>query len=158
MLSADEIAAIQQLQLAPEVEDAARILKDKHHELTFTSGRRDIASQASAMASNIIKSGNRKWIEETYLAAGRLQQWVDAHPEALTQAQIAAGLEATMKQMSNDELKKISKHLIGRAFDLKPVSQNAAQIEADIHALPNFQRFLKKEGGLLRWHVQFLGS
>jgi putative SOS response-associated peptidase YedK len=158
MLSDAELAAIKQLKLAPDVEAAARILKDKHHELVFTSGLRSITDQAGAMASNIIKSGHRNWIAKTYLAAEKLQQWVDRHPEAITREQLATGLEATMKQMTSDELRKVSKHLIGRAFDLTPVSQNVAQIEADIQALPNFQKFLTKEGGLVRWHVQFTGS
>jgi hypothetical protein len=157
MLSDAELAAIQQLRLAPDVEEAAKILKDKHHELIFTSGLRSLSDQAGAMASNIIKSGHRNWIADTYLAGQKLQQWVDAHPEAVTPAQLAAGLEATMKQMTKDELRKVSKHLIGRAFDLKPVSGKVAEIEGDIHSLPDFQKFLTKEGGLVRWHVQFVG-
>jgi hypothetical protein len=144
---------IEEMNLAPVAKKAATILLEKHPQLKFTSGRRTIAEQAHAMARNVAKK--RNWIGKTYIAATKLQQWVDAHPEAKTVAAITAGLEKTMKEMPEKDLMKISRHLTGRAFDVKPVTANAKKIKADIQALPGLHRFLDKEGGLIRWHAQF---
>ena len=60
-----------------------------------------------------------------------------------------------MKAMPEVELLKISRHLTGRAFDVKPVTTNAAAIKADILKLPGLHKFLREEGGLNAWHAQF---
>jgi hypothetical protein len=57
--------------------------------------------------------------------------------------------------MPEAELVKISRHLTGKAFDVRPVTKNAAAIKADIRALSGLHKFLEKEGGLVRWHAQF---
>jgi hypothetical protein len=144
---------IEEMNLEPVAKKAATILQQKHPQIKFTSGRRTIFQQAHAMAGNVVK--NRKWIGQTYIAAAKLQQWVDAHPEAKTVDAITAGLEKTMKEMPEQDLLKISRHLTGRAFDVKPVTANAKKIKADIQALPGLHKFLEKEGGLVRWHAQF---
>lgn len=146
---------IDELQLEPPAEQAATELRDKHPHLEFTSGRRTIHQQAHAMAANIVTFNDRQWIAKTYIAGAKLQQWVDTHPQAKTVDQLTAGLEETMKAMSEEEVLKISKHLTGRAFDIKPVTENSAMIIADIKALPGLGKFLQKEGGHVRWHVQF---
>ena len=144
---------IEEMQLAPVAKKAATILQTKHPKIQFTSGRRDIHAQAHAMAGNVVKS--RKWIGKTYIAGAKLQQWVDQHPEAKTVDAITAGLEKTMNDMPKAELLKISRHLVGKAFDVRPVTANAKAVKADIRALPGLQKFLEKEGGLTRWHAQF---
>lgn len=144
---------IEEMQLAPVAKKAATILQTKHPKIQFTSGRRDIHAQAHAMARNVAKK--RKWIEQTYLAGAKLQQWVDQHPEAKTVDAITTGLEQTMNNMPKPELLKISRHLVGKAFDVRPVTTNAKTIKADIRALPGLHKFLEKEGGLTRWHAQF---
>jgi hypothetical protein len=144
---------IEEMNLEPVAKNAATILLAKYPQLRFTSGRRTIFQQAHAMAGNVVF--NRKWIGQTYLAGVKLQQWVDKHPEAKTVDAITAGLEKTMKSMPEADLLKISRHLTGKAFDVKPVTANAAAIKADIRKLPGLHRFLDKEGGLLRWHAQF---
>jgi len=144
---------IEELNLEPVAKKAAAILQSKHPEIEFTSGRRSIFQQAHAMAGNVVF--NRKWIGQTYLAGAKLQQWVDQHPEAKTIDQITAGLEQVMKRMPDSELVKLSRHLTGRAFDVRPVTANAAAIKADILKLPGLHKFLDKEGGLVRWHAQF---
>jgi hypothetical protein len=144
---------IDELDLAPIAKNAATILLAKHPNIEFTSGRRSKFQQAHAMANNVVK--NRKWIGQTYLAGAKLQQWVDKHPEAKTVDQITAGLAEVIQSMPEEECNKISRHLTGRAFDVRPVTANAAQIKADIRALPGLHRFLEKEGGLIRWHAQF---
>lgn len=144
---------IEEMNLEPGTKNAATILKSKHPTIEFTSGRRSIFQQAHAMAGNVVKK--RDWIGRTYLAGAKLQQWVDQHPEAKTVDAITAGLEQVMKAMAPNELTKISRHLTGRAFDVRPVPKNAAAIKADILKLPGLHKFLDKEGGLVRWHAQF---
>ena len=56
---------IEEMQLAP-IANAATIIKSKHPQLEFTSGRRDIRQQAHAMAANIVALHDRKWIGNTY--------------------------------------------------------------------------------------------
>jgi hypothetical protein len=146
---------IEELNLEPVTEQAARLLLQKHPNIQFTSGRRDVPQQAHAMASNIVSLNDRLWIGTTYLAGAKLQQWVDDHPSAVTVDQITAGLQETMNAMPEVELLKISRHLTGRAFDIRPVTQDAEAIKADIRALPGLQKFLEKEGGHIRWHAQF---
>ena len=142
---------IEELQLEPVAKNAATILHSKYPQLEFTSGRRSIFQQAHAMARNVVL--NRKWISQTYLAGAKLQQWVDKHPGAKTVDAITAGLEQTMKTMPEAELLKISRHLTGKAFDVRPVTANATAIKADILKLLGVINSSTKEGGLVRWHA-----
>lgn len=144
---------IDEMNLEPVAKNAAKVLQSKHPTIEFTSGRRSIFQQAHAMAGNVVK--RRNWIGKTYIAGAKLQQWVDQHPEAKTVDAITAGLEQVMKSMAPEELMRISRHLTGRAFDVRPVTRNAAAIKADILKLPGLHKFLDKEGGLIRWHAQF---
>ncbi len=144
---------IEELQLEAVARKAATILHNKYPQLQFTSGRRSIFQQAHAMARNVVL--NRKWIGQTYLAGAKLQRWVDTHPGAKTVDAITAGLEQTLKTKPEAEFLKISRHLTGKAFDVKPVTANAKKIKADILQLPGLHKFLDKEGGLVRWHAQF---
>ena len=146
---------IEDLKLEPVADQAARLLQQKHPNIEFTSGRRDVPQQAHAMAGNIVALHDRQWIGKTYLAGAKLQKWVDDHPSAVTVDEITAGLQETMNAMPEAELLKISRHLTGRAFDIRPVTQNAEAIKADIRALPGLNKFLEKEGGHVRWHAQF---
>src|ERR1044072_5289169 len=111
------------------------------------------------MASNIAASGNRKWIQQTYLpseASRNLQEWVDAHPLAKSVDQITAGLLGALQAMTPEVAGQISKHLSGLAFDVQPVrGASGERIKTAIKDLPGVVRFLEREGGLVRWHVQF---
>jgi hypothetical protein len=147
--------SIDELQLQPVAAKAAAVLKQKHPNLEFTSGRRTIVQQAHAMARNIVELHDRQWIAKTYIAGAKLQHWVDTHPHADTVEELTAGLEQTMNAMSEAEVLSISRHLTGNAFDIRPVAQNSAAIVADIENLPGLVKFLQKEGGFVRWHVQF---
>ena len=147
---------IDEMNLAPVAKEAATILQTKHPNIEFTSGRRDVRQQAHAMAGNIVALHDRKWIGKTYLAAAKCQAWVDQHPGAVTVDALTDGLEQTMKAMPEDELMKISRHLTGRAFDVRPVTANAEVIKADIRSLPGLHKFLDHEGGHVRWHAQFI--
>jgi hypothetical protein len=149
-------SAIEKLDLSPAARAAAYELRRLHPEVLFTSGRRDKAGQARAMASNVVR--NRQWIAQTYRASDirtACQQWVDDHPEATTQAQIEEGLVSVFDSLTADQLGRLSKHLSGNAFDVQPVDRNAAAVKAAIRRLPGLELFLDREGGLERWHAEF---
>ncbi len=150
---------IEDLKLAPVAENAARLLKAKHPSVIFTSGRRGLAEQAHAMASNIVASGNRKWISRTYAssqASRALQMWVDTNPQIVSVTGLAAGLERQLEQLGPEIAGQISRHLSGMAFDVAVVGgAEGERIKATIRTLPGLQKFLDREGGLLRWHCQF---
>jgi hypothetical protein len=57
--------AIEALHLGPTAKQAAYALKQAHPTIVFTSGRRDKADQARAMAGNVV--ANKQWIQQTYL-------------------------------------------------------------------------------------------
>ena len=146
---------IERLALGERAKKAAYLLKQKHPDVVFTSGRRDPAAQAHAMATNIVK--NRKWVGETYAdnpASHACQKWVDDNPKALTVEVIAAGLLALFKALG-PVLAHLSSHLSGEAFDVQPTTHNGDAIKATIRGLPGLTKFLENEGGLIRWHAQF---
>ncbi len=149
---------IEALDLSPKAKKAAYELKKKHPDVKFTSGRRDKAGQAHAMASNVVH--NRTWIKETYRdspARKACQKWVDEHPEATTQSAITAGLLEVLNGFDDDGVARLSKHLNGDAFDVQPVEgATGEEIKKTLRALtPPPALFLDKEGGLVRWHAQF---
>jgi hypothetical protein len=148
---------IDSLRLSPKAKKGAEILLKKHPDIVFTSGRRDLAEQARAMAGNIVVK--RDYIKKTYSnneASIACQKWVDDHPQAKTQKEIAAGLYETLKRLG-PKAGQISKHLTGDAFDIQPVKEKAKAeaIKKSIRELPGLHKFLEKEAGLERWHVQF---
>jgi hypothetical protein len=148
--------AIEKLGLRPIARAAAYALKRVHPQITFTSGRRDKAGQARAMADNSV--ANRTWISQTYKvnkASQALQKWVLDNPHATTAAEIAAGLLATMNALTDTELGQLSRHLSGDAFDIQPMEPDLANIKGTIKALAGLRTFLDREGGLVRWHAEF---
>lgn len=147
---------IEALNLASVARKAAYALKKAHPSVRFTSGRRDKADQARAMAANVAK--NRKWIEQTYARTSlrtRCQAWLDKNPDKTATDEIAAGLLTVLEAASNRELGYLSKHLSGEAFDVQPVQTDVEAIKKTIRGLPGLDRFLDTEGGLVRWHAQF---
>jgi len=149
--------SIESLNLSPKAKKAAEQLLKEYPDIVFTSGRRDLAGQAHAMAGNVVKK--RDWIGKTYVsndASKACQKWVDDHPEAKTQKEIAAGLLETLQALG-PKAGQMSKHLSGDAFDIQPVKDNdkAEAIKKSIKELPGVKQFLGKEGGLEIWHVGF---
>ncbi len=147
---------IEKLDLTPVAKAAAYELRRLHPEVVFTSGRRDKAAQARAMASNVAKK--RKWIVETYresAARAACQTWVDDHPAATTEAQIQEGLLSVFNSLPADQLGGLSKHLSGNAFDVQPLVEGADAVKASIRRLEGLVLFLDREGGLVRWHAEF---
>lgn len=154
--SAENDPDIEALNLSDTARKAAYALKKQFPDIVFTSGRRDKAAQARAMASNVVS--NRKWIEQTYIstdASKACQKWVDDNPNAKDKDSIATGLEGVLDGLTDAQLGQLSKHLSGEAFDVQPVTKDADAIKTAIQALPGLGKFLDKEGGLVRWHAQF---
>ena len=154
--AAEDDPAIEALDLSTTARKAAYALKKAHPTVEFTSGRRDKADQARAMAGNVVE--NRKWIEQTYAkstARDKCQKWVDDHADATTKDAIAAGLTEVLGGLTDGQLAALSKHLSGDAFDVQPVTDNADAIKETIRGLEGLGKFLEKEGGLVRWHAQF---
>ncbi len=150
--------AIERLSLRSIARAAAYELKQQHPGVAFTSGRRDKAAQARAMAANCV--GHPNWIAQTYApnkASRACQQWVLNNPQATTAQEIAAGLLGTMNTLTDTELGQMSRHLSGDAFDVQPMEPDHANIKSAIRALPGLRLFLDREGGLVRWHAEFNG-
>lgn len=148
--------AIERLSLRPIARAAAYELKRLHPEIVFTSGRRDKAAQARAMAENSV--GHPTWISATYAvnkASQACQQWILSNPQATTAPEIAAGLLNTMNTLTDTELGQLSRHLSGDAFDLQPIEPDHANIKGTIEALAGLRQFFDREGGLVRWHAEF---
>lgn len=149
-------ADIEKLQLNDNPRNAAVILRARFPDIVFTSGRRSVDSQVQAMAADVVQ--DRQFIAATYKASAlcqACQQWVDAHPEAQTQASVAAGLAEVFAAAGEAEVMKFSKHLTGDAFDIQPVSVGSKTVTDFIARLPLLELFLDHEGKLPRWHLQF---
>ena len=107
------------------------------------------------MAGNVVK--NRQWIGQTYAsnpASAAAQAWVNAHPEARTQQSIADGLLDVFKTFSRG-IWRLSHHLSGLAFDLRPEPAQATPFWNTVRALPGLKQHFDTEGGLTIRHVGF---
>ncbi|MFC5490981.1 hypothetical protein [Dokdonella soli] len=146
------------LDLQPHAQAAVDAIANEYGiKVTFTSGRRTVTRQAAAMAPHVVK--DRQWIAKTYTdvpTRTELQDWVDAHPEAQTAAEIAAGLEAIIAGWDATKQRHLSWHITGDAFDMAPVADpSESTMRKFLSGLPNFYKFLTKEGGDIVWHAQF---
>lgn len=140
---------------------AAHELKKDHPDVVFTSGRRTIGEQAHAMATNVVNGGGRDWIKQTYKpsnVAMACQRWIDANPDSVSIRAVAKGLMSVFARFDNKELGKISKHLTGQAFDVRPVPGLQGQLVL-MSLRDTVKRYggvlLEKEGGVVVWHAQF---
>ncbi len=155
---------IAQMKLSPIASQNAELLVERHGDLiVFTSGRRDLKKQAEAMAWNVTK--DRDWIGATYLVGLTLQDWVNHHPELVRYRELADGLYRYMLELGPDYYGRISRHLSGDAWDIDPIVDVDGHPTADggdvietIRSLDGLDKFLTKEGRLVRWHAQFLVS
>jgi GH24 family phage-related lysozyme (muramidase) len=146
---------ISPLNLSPKAKKAAEALLEKYPDIIFTSGRRDLAEQAKAMAQNVVQA--RDYIKSTYKtndAGTACQKWVDDHQDATTEDKIAAGLLKTLTELG-DKAGQISLHLTGDAFDVQPVPKDAPAILKAMKELKGCTEFFEKEAGLVIWHVGF---
>lgn len=137
--------------------DVARELAKKFPEMVITSARRTISDQARVMAQNEVRE--RRWVERTYATTRPAQEcaaWSAQHPKA-TQDELFLAFSRIIAAFSPEELRKLSRHLTGEAFDVKPVSGERG--EELLHALKDWAvqkqgKFLDREGGLVVWHWQ----
>lgn len=127
----------------------------------FTSGRRDIADQAEAMAANVVL--NRNWIRETYRVSPlstACQNHVNLLGPHLTQEDLANGFRAIMLLADLGELRALSWHLAGDAFDVQPTTElqehadYLRQLAAARISDGGAGKVLTTEGGLVRCHCQ----
>jgi hypothetical protein len=120
-------------------------------------GRCDRAGEARAIAQDIVAKGNRRFIADVYAAEpveARMQQWVDSNPQAVTIADLEIGLLEQINAFGDDQLAHLSAHLGGNALDPEPVPAEEDERIAWMQAQPNVKLVLKREGGMLRWHVE----
>ena len=148
---------ITHLNLAGAALAGALELQRLHPNVVFTSGRRSLADQARVMARNVAR--NRQYIGQTYANAqvrDELQGWVNRHPGA-SESQLQEGLGEILAAWPSEKLEKLSRHLVGMAFDVRPIPGGAGEaVKRSISRLPGLHKFLDREGGLVIWHAQFL--
>lgn len=161
----DEIPQPTNLEIIQGLADIARGLAldflGRFPEAVFTSGRRDIADQAEAMAANVVL--NRNWIRETYRISplsAACQSHVNELGPHLTQEDLANGFRAVMNLSDPSQLRLLSWHLIGQAFDIQPTTELKAhadylrQLVSARITDGGIGKVLTMEGGLCRLHIQ----
>ena len=126
----------------------------------ITSARRTLPEQCLAMTLNIIR--NPYWVRLTYVpsvVSVAVQHWVDGLTQGAGPARIAAGLLAVLEGFPPADLRALSWHLSGDAFDVQS-TVDIGQVEY-LQALVaqrirdgGHGKMLSKEGGLVRWHIQ----
>ena len=153
--------------LQPQARNCALRLLMQFPILVLTSGLRNPDDQARAMAQNVFKAGIQ-WILNTYAPSSVKAACVVAL-SALQhtgtdwdQAGIAATLAGVFAKFSPHQLRELSVHLSGMAFDLEPIEDERAPqilsaIREEIIAIiqaGGSAKFLDREGGLVRWHIE----
>jgi hypothetical protein len=156
-MSNDDVLAT----LNPTAAGVARAFLAAHPDATLTSGKRSVQDQARAMAENVAQ--NSAWIQETYLVSDlstALQNHVWAlAPGDRTQQSLQDGFTAILLLATPDELRHLSFHLAGDAFDVAPDGDQSkldtlGQLLATAVASGAGGKLLTREGGLTRWHMQ----
>jgi hypothetical protein len=146
--------------LNPVCADIAQQFLDQFPTAILTSGRRNIEDQARAMAAN--SALNSQWIVQTYMmsqVSQACQLVVSQRLKITGQPATTADIVAVLNEFSPYYLRQLSWHLSGDAFDVQPTAD--VQMPIVLQALVSaritaggFGKFLVKEGGLTRWHVQ----
>lgn len=148
-----------QLHLHPIAEQAARRLLVAYPFVQFTSGRRDLAAQARAMVTNErIAPG---FIRATYKAGAPFADYVERHRTSLTWDELEQGVLQLL--VHHPRVEDVSRHLSGLAFDLHPLIDRDGLPTQEGYAMLDWIRrhlcpatLLLREGGLTRWHVDFI--
>ncbi len=162
---ADRSGTVSPSTLGAVARDLANKFLEAFPDALLTSGVRSIHSQASAMASNCCINAN--WIRETYLsspASVACQAAVDGlfKLETPTQDFVAVALVNALSVFDAANLRRLSWHMSGDAFDVMPVAGEEGEamkdclknLVSDRIAAGGHGKFLDTEGGLTRWHVQ----
>jgi hypothetical protein len=135
--------------------DVALALKMRYPFVVFTNGRRSRELQAAVMASNEHESPG--WLDKTYsnsLPKRSLLRWVWTHPLP-TRDDMRLGFLSVLDSFSDSELRHLTRHLSGEAFDIEPCPERpeVAEFLSD-RASALGGKFLDHEGGLSRYHWQ----
>ena len=136
------------LDLQSDVANAAKALKAKVPAVRFTSGRRSLEEDSSAVAANIV--ANRNYVNTFVDSEPKklIKTWVDGHPTA-TKAEITDAIVKILEPMNDTKRSYWSLHLGGRAFDISQTSCTLAEVQAV------FPQALQEE---THWHVQFVSA
>ena len=155
--------------------DLLRVFGPEH--IWFTRGWSSLLGQARAMAANVAR--NKEWIKETYTKKDRpsypvaceLQEAVYRNIDVCDKAGIAAYLYECLRGIP--DAGAISFHTLERygkpaaeAFDLMPLEDERGILTPIGRTVCEYiqvsrrtwhlDAFLKREGGLRIWHLQFL--
>lgn len=151
----DENDVIERLRLEPSAHVVASTLLSRFPALLFTSGRRDVLSQAKAMAPHVYT--NAHWIEEVYLAGHPLQVAVNTYRGSALPwniDEITNVLRVTMLHMPDAQLNALSYHLTGYAFDCAWDDRFGDDVAAFARRIPYVNKVLTSEAGFHILHVQ----
>lgn len=153
--------------------DALTVAREGHKrfgdDFEITSGRRTLEDQAAAMASNEHRAPG--WIVATYVDSDAKAACVAsvqaARDRGLTsRGEILCALLGALRTLSDVELSRLTMHLSGDAFDVRPLcveirgvltlTKRGKEIADWLReqASKRGGRFLDREGGLLRLHWQ----
>ena len=154
---AERELSIAELNLAEPALTGARLLKTRHPEVVFVSGRTDALAEARRMAGNV--ENDRSFLMSNCRpseARDELQSWLGANTSATSSEQIEAGFFALIDGWPVEKKMQISRHIVGLAFDVEPISGSYGDtVKQTIENLPKLNVFLTKEGNLTRWCAQF---
>jgi len=125
--------------------------------LKITSGRRTLTSQLEAMLVN--EAASPGYIQKTYIQTPIIR-WIlkQLHTRNLakmTPARRALGWTFDIEdKFSHADQQRLSRHITGDACDFQPgtPTEEAAILKVLTTMPPT--KFLTREGGLVRWHVQ----
>ena len=111
---------IDQLHLSPHAKRAAELVLADHPDVLFTSGRRDVRTQAAAMATNTIRYGVG-WLGQTYKNQSmvqELEQWMEEHLDQT--ASVKAMTEGFYASLVSGQAGALTQfpHCRGDAFDI----------------------------------------
>lgn len=166
---------ISDMQLGPMAKLGAETLLDEFGSdvIKFLRGYRDLRMQASDMAGNIRR--NKEWLIQTYtrrdrpssMIARKLQEVVYKNIEIDDREQITDYLHTALLAIPNAyELSFHCNTLLGQpaseAFDIGHLEDSTGivtpvgfKVITRIRLLLNLETFLRREGGLRIWHLQF---
>lgn len=133
--------------------------------LVLTSGRRSVHDQAHAMATNVVL--RHDWIGNTYVdtpVSEACQKWVNENRQLASKVDTCTeGLLGVLESFDDADLRHLSWHLSGDAFDCDP-DGNDEHLTLLHHILKECLdhgsqgKLLTEEGGLVRWHIQVAGG
>ncbi len=160
---------IADMRLTANAAEAARRIEQEFPFVHFTSGKRDIATQARVMASNVCLVGP-DWLDiygsKWHRIIKALKVHVSENPEQLKdKAKLALEFYDIFNNYFKRELEQFP-HVTGRAFDIKwPRLADGSLDKTKWYALCEFienlppelalEKLLRKEGNVEVIHAQF---